>query len=370
MARKRRLRGTGTTRQLPSGRWQAVHTGADGEKRSAGYTFDTKLDAGGWLKDQTGAVDGGRWEPPEARKAAAGTLEAYAATWLAGRALTPRTRALYADLLAKVINPDLGPTRLDKITPATIKAWYATLNAATPTRRAHAYALVRTILGTAAVDDLIPTNPCKIVGAGQVKRAKNIRPATLGELAVIVEAMPARLRLLALLASWCALRFGEATELRRRDVDVKAGILRIRRGVTHVDGVYIVGAPKSAAGSRDVAIPPHLIPLVEAHLERFAQPGADGLLFPAAGGGHLATTTLYGAFYPARHLAGRDDLRFHDLRHTGAVLAASTGATLAELMARLGHSTPAMALRYQHAAAGRDREIAAKLSQLADGRPS
>jgi integrase len=89
------------------------------------------------------------------------------------------------------------------------------------------------------------------------------------------------------------------------------------------------------------------------------------MLFPAATGGHLAPSSLYGFWYPARHAAGRDDLRFHDLRHTGAVLAAATGATLAELMARLGHSTPAAAMRYQHAAADRDQAIAAALSRLA-----
>jgi integrase len=61
----------------------------------------------------------------------------------------------------------------------------------------------------------------------------------------------------------------------------------------------------------------------------------------------------------------RDDLRWHDLRHSGAVLAAS-GATLAELMARLGHSTPQAAMRYQHAARGRDRKIAKLLSKLAE----
>jgi integrase len=66
-------------------------------------------------------------------------------------------------------------------------------------------------------------------------------------------------------------------------------------------------------------------------------------------------------------VAGRPDLRLCDLRHTGAVLAAQTGATLAELMARLGHSTPGAALRYQHAAAGRDAQIAARLSELALG---
>jgi len=70
--------------------------------------------------------------------------------------------------------------------------------------------------------------------------------------------------------------------------------------------------------------------------------------------------------YRARDKAGRPDLRFHDLRHSGAVLAAATGASLAELMARLGHSTPTAAIRYQHAAKGRDHEIAALLSKLAE----
>lgn len=47
------------------------------------------------------------------------------------------------------------------------------------------------------------------------------------------------------------------------------------------------------------------------------------------------------------------------------MLAAQTGATLAELTGRLGHSTPGAAMRYQHAAADRDAEIAKRLSALA-----
>ena len=56
---------------------------------------------------------------------------------------------------------------------------------------------------------------------------------------------------------------------------------------------------------------------------------------------------------------------FHDLRHTGQTLAAATGATLADLMLRLGHASPAAASRYLHAVAGRDREVASALSDLA-----
>lgn len=122
----------------------------------------------------------------------------------------------------------------------------------------------------------------------------------------------------------------------------------------------IVGDPKSEAGKRDVAVPPHVRPLLLAHLAQHVAPGPDALLWPAADGhGALAPSTLYKVFYPARSAAGRPDLRWHDLRHTGAVLAAQAGGTTAELMGRLGHSTPGASMRYQHVAAGRDAALVA-----------
>ena len=144
------------------------------------------------------------------------------------------------------------------------------------------------------------------------------------------------------------------------------GIVRIERAVVRIGEGFKPTTPKSDAGRRDVEIPPHLLPVIKDHLARFVGPEKDALLFPAAHGGYLAPATLYRRFYTARAKAGRDDLRWHDLRHSGAVLAAATGATLAELMGRLGHSTPQAAMKYQHAAAGRDRQIAALLSKLVD----
>ena len=216
-------------------------------------------------------------------------------------------------------------------------------------------------------DDLIVANPCRIRGAGQAKRASKTEPATLQELAALVDNMPDRYKLMVLLAGWCGLRFGELTELRGHDIDTKRGVIKLRRAVVWVNSQAVVTTPKSAAGSRDVTIPPHLLPAVREHLLRHGV-GRDGLLFPSTHNPdvHMRTSTLARVFYPAREFAGRPDLRFHDLRHTGAVLAASTGATLAELMARLGHTTPGVAMRYQHAAKGRDQQIAEALSKLAE----
>jgi hypothetical protein len=113
------------------------------------------------------------------------------------------------------------------------------------------------------------------------------------------------------------------------------------------EGQAAVGQPKSEAGVR--------------HVGRMA----DALLFPAPSGGQMRSNSqMHKAFQQGRPVAGRPDLRFHDLRHTGATLAAATRATLAELMLRLGHSTPQAALIYQHAIRDRDRPIAEALSQF------
>jgi integrase len=58
--------------------------------------------------------------------------------------------------------------------------------------------------------------------------------------------------------------------------------------------------------------------------------------------------------------------RTHDLRHTGNTWAAETGATLRDLMDRMGHSTTRAALIYLHKTAGRDRKTADALSKLVE----
>lgn len=404
---------SGTVEKLPSGRYRVRFTGPDGNRHTGPITWQDKKSADLWLAAEMKSIenDPENWESPEkrktGRKAQALTFEEYSEQWLAGRKvrgrpLADRTRDHYRDLLDRHILPTFGDRALSSITPEHVDHWYERTLVERPTMRAHAYSLLRTILGTAVDRGLLKTaNPAKIRGAGNVERTHKPRPATLPQLEAIAAAMPERRRLMVVLAAWCALRFGELAELRRSDVDTKAGVIRVRRGVVRVkvtddDGatrlVRKVKTPKSAAGVRDVAVPPHLLPMVRAHLLEHAAPGRDGLLFPGrvekddAGQvlavDHLSSTAFYGreaslnrdgtvkrkgtGYYEARRAAGRPDLRFHDLRHTGAVLAAQTGATLAELMNRLGHSTPGAAMRYQHAAAERDAEIARRLSKMVE----
>lgn len=224
---------------------------------------------------------------------------------------------------------------------------------------------MRTILATAVDEEELAANPALIRGAGVSKRRRAIEPATLPQLATITEAMPERLRLAVQLGSWCALRYGEMAELRRSDIDFDRGVIKVRRGAVWVEGRTISGPPKTAAGARDVAFPPHLAPIIREHIANHAQWGQDGLLFPSRSGLPITPSAFFKPWRKAREAGGRPDLRFHDLRHTGAVLAAQEGATLAELQARLGHTTPAAAMIYQHAASERDKQLAERLSRRA-----
>ena len=369
MTDRRRKARFGNIRKLPSGRYQARYTGPDGRTHKAHTTFDTKADAEGWLSTVRADIVRDTWRPNRSPGEQRGlTFRAYSTEWLdkrkvKGKPLQARTRELYERLLELHIWPTFGDLPLRGIDEGMVEDWYDRTAVETPTQRAHAYSLLATILGTAARRRLIPENPANIDGAGTPPRRNPadhvLSPA---ELETIAAAVPERYRALVLLAGWCALRFGEVTALRRGDVDTKAGVVKIRRAVARTADGLLEKQPKTTAGVRPVEIPPHLLPVLREHLLAHAEQGATGLVFPARSGGHLAPSTLYRVFGPAREAAGRPDVRFHDLRH-----AAMSGATLAELKGRGGHTSTQAAMIYQGIAAGRGAEIARRMSELAEG---
>lgn len=382
MAGKRTRRSFGALRKLPSGRWQAKYTGPNGQWQKAPRTFAAQDDAIGWLNAERRLIDMDVWTPLSERDIAPEpahvlTLAEYGERWIAHRHIKESTRHLYRRQFAQhVAASTVGPMALDAVTVDDVRVWWAALRD-TPgphgrstgaTRNARVYALLRTILSTAVDDGLIAANPCRIPRAGRAERQHEIKLLAPEDLDALTYAMPERLRALVRVAAWCGLRRGELLELRRRDVEPDGSVVHVRRAVVFLDGVATVGTPKSSAGVRDVTVPPHIRTALCAHLDEYVGKGKDAFVFPATDGGRLDEWTLRYHIETATKKIGRPDFRLHDLRHQGAVLAAQAGATTKELMARLGHSSPDMALRYQHVAAGRDEVIAERLSQLAIGR--
>jgi integrase len=72
-----------------------------------------------------------------------------------------------------------------------------------------------------------------------------------------------------------------------------------------------------------------------------------GLVFAGPKGAMLRRSNFRPIWNAACDKAGMPGLHFHDLRHVGGTLAAATGASLQELMARLGHSSTRAAMIYQ-----------------------
>ena len=224
---------------------------------------------------------------------------------------------------------------------------------------------------TAAEDGLLPSNPCnvpKAMGSNAKRQAVILTPAEVAALADAIE--PGRLRMLVLLSAWCGPRWGEAIELRRKDISAECSVITINRGATHRQKQCWIDTPKSGKG-RKVVVPPHIRPDLERHMAEHVAEDPDAQLFPAAKGGcHLNDRVFRDHFTDALSAIGRDGEHkprptIHDMRHFCGTQTARVG-NLVETMGRLGHSTVRASLIYQQSVDGRDAAVAEALSGLAN----
>ena len=360
----RKRRHFGRVRKLPSGRYQARYHDPNGIDRPAPYTFATKTDAERWLVSVEADMIKGTWRSPDLGRIALGE---YLPKWIDQRPnLRPRTIELYHWIYRKHIEPYLSGITLNDITPGTVRAWHAKLVAGgvSSNMSAKAYRLLHAVLSTAVDDELIPRNPCRIRGAGEHHTPE--RPtATVAQVLTLASLVPARFRVLILLAAFTSLRYGELAALRRRDLDPRCLTVTVRATLVELpNGRLIFGPPKSDAGRRVVTIPAAIRHDLRAHLRKFVSDNPEALIFTGAKGAVLRRANFQRAVNWTETVTtvGLPGFHFHDLRHTGNTLAADTGASLADLMARMGHGSTRAAMVYQHATSKRDQDIAGALS--------
>jgi integrase len=367
MAGTKGRRGWGWIRRSGS-RWHASYIGPDVIRHSAPRTFTAKMDAEEWLAKERRLIEADTWTSPATRaaekKAKAITLEEYAETWIDHRHVKPRTKIGYRALLKQHIAPMLGPVAMKNLTAESVRAWFAGLGTERVRRNSHAYQLLHAICATAVTDGLIVANPCNIPRVMNPPRKREPVIPTVPEVAALADGIkPEKFKALVLVSAWCGVRWGEVTELRRKDVGEDCQVLYVARAVTHRNGCRI-DTPKSGKG-RAVVVPPHIRADLKHHLDTYVDKGADALLFaPARGGCHLNDRVFRDYFTEALTKIGREGVRVHDLRHFAGTQTARVG-NLVETMGRLGHSTVKASLIYQQIVSGRDAEVAEALSKLA-----
>src|SRR5512132_3420348 len=337
----------GSVRRLPSGRWQARYQTNDGRQHTAPETFATKADATRHLAQVETDLSRGQWSDPRLGRT---TFMEWAARWEATTVnLRANTQAAYRNLLRRYLLPTFGPMRLADLDAMAVRAWLAKLDreGVGASTRAKAYRLLSRILGTAIESGYLARNPCTIRGAA-AEPAPEMRFATV-----------------ALVAAYTGLRWGELAGLRVKRVDLLHRQITVAEQLLEVRGRLTFGPTKTGAGLRTVTLPTVAAEALAEHLSVYAEAGPNGLVFPAARGGPIRRSNFTRRVWiPTTRAAGVEGLRFHDLRHTAATLAVAAGASTRELMVRMGHSSSAAALRYQHVMAGRDAAIAAALDEL------
>jgi integrase len=406
----------GNVRKRDSGRYQIRYPGPDGRIRTGTETYARKSDAERALVLIEAQIASGEWTDPDRGKV---KLADYAAAWITQRPkLRPRTIDLYRWLLKKHIAPYLGAVPTGKVSAAMVREWRAELltNGVSVSMAAKAYRLLRAVLMTAVEEDKILTrNPCRMRGAGDEDAAErpvltvtqvfelaerlgrrpvgNVRQLPAGgyrlrfrrdgAMRTAPEVYPTRddaehalwalaengradcthdrrYRALVLLTTFASLRWGEVTALRRADLDLQVGTVRIRATmVERSTGELLLGPPKSRAGRRIVGIARAILPALHEHLAEFTADEPGALVFPGAQGGPLRRGNFnkMSAWPQTVRAIGAEGLHFHDLRHTGNTFAAADGAGLRDLMARMGHDSERAALIYQHQARGADQAI-------------
>lgn len=315
--------------------------------------FRTKRDAEAWANQLEVDKRKGAYVAPAAGRVKLGD---YAGDWLESKHnLKPSTRSRYRVVLDTFIaaHADIA---LGDISRETVRGWVADLSSSHAPASVHkTVGVLRQVLAMAVADNRLVVNPVdgiELPAVGAVEQ----RFLTLDRLHRLADAAGDHRALVYALGT-CGLRFGEAGELRWRDINLDRLTIRVARSVTLVDNRFVVGTPKGGKG-RTVSLPAYVADML-------TPGGPDVLVFPDSAGGYMrganvrrrwwADAVAAAELFPRieKNAAGEPvtvyEFKIHELRHTAASLAIQAGANIKSLQNMLGHESAALTLdRYGH----------------------
>jgi integrase len=363
---KKRGNGEGSISRRKNGGWIAqysVYT-LEGRKRKTIYgrtraevsekLIKAMADRDGGIVYETGKLTVGDYLDRWLRDSVKGTVK-------------ETTYANYSYITRVHISPALGRVKLKNLTPAHVRGFYGekartNLSAATVKKM---HVVLRRALSHAVSDGVIPRNAADNVKPPRASApGEEIRPLNSVECCAFLEASRGeRLEALYVLAVHCGLREGELLALRWEDVDLEVAnpALLVRHTLTRgEDGRgYVVGASTKSGKGRRVRLTRQAVASLKDHRmrqleERMSLTGLwqdQDLVFPNNIGFLLNPSNLRNrSFKRIKARSGvREDLRFHDLRHTCATLLLREGVNAKVVSEMLGHASIVITLNtYTH----------------------
>jgi len=352
-------RPTGSVRRTRSGTWQArvSHLG----RQVAIGTYPTRREATVALAAVHADAARGLWvDPAGGRLRVADVAERW---WQTRTGHRLATRVRDREILDHDVLPDLGRAQLAELTREAVQDWVNALAVGwAPSTVRRSYTVLHQILGFAVDEGLLPASPAQRVRLPRPRRYE-ARFLTPDELEALENAIAPAYRAMVLTMAWATLRLGEAAGLRRADLDLRSGRLRVANNLVEILGQLHEGPPKTAAGRRAMTLPASVVAELRGHVMRYA--GAV-YVFPAPEGGPLHAEHWRATVWrPAVARAGLTRMRPHDLKHTGVALLAAAGVDAGEIARRAGHADPGFTLAvYGHLFPEGDRNAARKLDAL------
>ena len=330
-------------------------------------TFRSLTEAKRWRADAVSAINHDRLRAPTRR-----TLAEEAAEWVekaeTGAVLTKGARPYKPSMIREVerslrlhVLDDLGSTRLSELRRADVQRLIERLNerGLSGSRVRGIVTALKVVLRRALEDDEISTDPTVKLRLPAAAGTRD-RVVTIDEGEDLIGALPRDLRAIYATALLAGLRRGELRALKWSNVDLAAGVIRVREGMDDVVGAIL---PKSARGIRETPVPPALIDYLTEHKATTGRSGED-LVFGSRPDRPFTPSNIrrkaeaaWKRWNAAEAEQAESESRqpkvlvpvaLHELRHSWVSHLAAAGFTLEEAAVFAGHSATSMTERYKH----------------------
>ena len=346
--------------------WEARYTvGFDpgtGKQVQKSVSGKTQKEVAQKLKELTAALDAGTYIAPS--KVTVGQwLDVWQQDYLVN--VRPSTVTSYEATIRNHIKPRIGAIRLESLTTHDIQEFYNSLRSPSENRKALSAKTIKNIHGIlhhalqqAMLNNYIRTNPsnsCVIPRATK----KKVKPLNEYQIADFLKAIKGhKYESMFLVALFTGIRQGEVCGLQWGCVDFDDGTILIDkqlqslRGKTRGDSEKYTLVPTKNGKERTITAAPYVMELLwktkqsqNANRKLWGNAFQENdLVFTDEFGNRVTPQALYRAFKIIVTESGMPMVRFHDLRHSYAVISLKSGDDVKTVQENLGHATAAFTL--------------------------
>lgn len=361
--------------------WEARYTvGTDpgtGKPIRRSITGKTQKEVAQKLKAATAAIDAGTYLAPN-KMTVGQWLDTWTAEYLGG--IKDRSVQTYKDIVRLHLKPAIGAVRLEALTPTMVQKMLNDAAKGTGGKKGLAPKTVRCIHGVlhkalqqAVEDQIIRSNPADGRKLPTATR-RELHPLDENEIKAFLAAIKGHeFEDVYLVTLFTGLRQGEVLGLTWDCVDFTAGTITINKQLQRPNGDHkecYLALTKNGKG-RCITPAPFVMNVLKQtrakQNRRKLKAGSawenhDNLVFTDALGHHLQHHTIYHRFKDIVESIGCPDTRFHDLRHSFAVVSIRSGDDIKTVQENLGHATAAFTLDiYGHVTEQMKRESASRM---------